>query len=209
MKSFAGARWGRWASVGGLLGATIVMAAPAQAQSIRCKNRIVSVGDTAYELRRRCGPAAHRSVVQDFRAVTVIDKQGNAVQQVVDEDVDVLTYPGERGDLTRIITVRRGAVASIRTVDRVVSDVARGCAYAVLPRRATYGQVHMSCGEPFDRSRWTEERAIKIGGQIVRRRLQLERWVYDPGPGRLLRILEFENGRLVNQRTGRRSPSRR
>ncbi|MEM7676385.1 MAG: DUF2845 domain-containing protein [Myxococcota bacterium] len=193
-----------------LIGITVAIwagALDASAQSIRCDRRVVSVGDTAYELEARCGPPAHRSVVVDFRAVTVRDKRGNAVQQIVDEDVDVLTYAGVKGDLPRLVTVRRGIITSIRTGARVQSTADRGCAQAVLRNGATLGEVQLACGRPIDRSRWSEERAVRIKGQTLRRRFQHVRWVYDPGPGRLLRILNFENGRLIDVRTGGRSPS--
>ena len=184
------------------------LAAPsARAQSIRCDRRIVSVGEPAYVLERRCGPPDHRAVIPEFRAVTVRDARGNAIRQAVDEDIEILTYAGRGGDLMRIVTVRRGVVAAIRTADRVVSTDRAGCAIAVLPRRATVGQIKMACGVPVDRRQWTEDRAVRIDGQTFRRRFQVEQWVYDPGRGRLLRFFRFENGRLVKVETGRRSPS--
>ncbi len=186
----------------------VLLATSAHAQSIRCGRRIISVGDTAYELQQRCGRPAYRAVRQDFRAQTVIGPDGNAIQQVVDEPVQVLTYSGERGDLLRIIEVRRGIVTAIRIGPRVQSVNDPGCARSIVRSNATEGEVRMACGRPVDVSRWSEERAIKVGRQIVRRRVQIERWVYDPGPGQLLRILEFQNGRLVDTKTGRRSPSR-
>ena len=178
------------------------------AQAIRCNKRVVSVGDTAYELTARCGAPDHRTVVRDFRAVTVTGPDGNAVRQAVEEDVEVLTYSGRKGDLPRIVTVRRGVIRSIRTSDRVLSTGANGCTPEIFPKKVTSGEVRLACGRPVDQSRWTEDRAIRVRGQIFRRAIQVEQWVYDPGPGRLLRILRFENGELVASSTGRRSPSK-
>lgn len=189
--------------------ATMLVARPGLGQSIRCGDRIVSVGETAYELKQRCGPPDQTTVVRDFRVITVRSGDGVAVRRGVDEDVQILIYAGVSGDLLRIVEVRRGIVRSIRTGDRVTSRAQRGCGAAtVLPRRATTGEIRLACGEPVDVSRWFEERAVQIGGQTFERQIEIERWVFDPGPGNLLRILQFENGRLVRTTTGRRSAAR-
>lgn len=165
------------------------------------------MGDTGYELTARCGSPVHRTVLPSFRTETVLDPFGNGIQRIVEETVEVLTFAGEGGDLPRLVTVRRGLVASIRTLDRVQAE-AEGCAQATLGSNPTLGEVHLACGRPVDRSRWTEERGIRVGGIVLRGRIPFEKWVYDPGPGRLLRILKFENGRLVSVKTGGRSPLR-
>ena len=195
-----------WAALAALV---IVAPTAGHAQSIRCDKRVVSVGDTAYELTARCGPPDYRTVVRDFRAITVRDAEGNAVRQAVEEDVDVLTYAGRKGDLPRIISIRRGIIRSIRTGDRVQSTGETGCTPEIFRQKITTGEVRLACGQPVDQSQWTEDRAIRIRGQTFRRKIQIQRWVFDPGPGRLLRILRFENGQLVDSSTGRRSPSKR
>ncbi len=190
-------------------GGVSLVARPGLGQSIRCGDRIVSVGDTAYELRQRCGPADETTVVRDFRVITVRNGEGLAARRGIDEDVEVLIYAGVSGDLLRIVEVRRGIVRSIRTGDRVTSRDRQGCGAAtVLPRRATTGEVRLACGTPADVSRWIEDRAIQVDGQSFERQIEIERWVFDPGPGNLLRILQFENGRLVRTTTGRRSAAR-
>ena len=187
-----------------LLGA----AEPSFGQSIRCGRRLVSVGDTAYELYARCGAPAHRARLTDFRTVTVFDEFGQAIRQGIEEDIDVLTYAGDRGDLIRTITVRRGVIDAIRTGERVRMAIGKNCPIAAFRNRATYGEIRLACGAPVDRSSWVEDVAIQQFGQVFRRRVHFERWVYDPGPGSLLRIVEFRDGRLVRVTTGSRSPSK-
>jgi hypothetical protein len=72
---------------------------------------------------------------------------------------------------------------------------------------ARAGVVHVACGAPVDRSRWVEHETLeRKDGRAVTRTVVRERWTYDPGPDQLLRIVEFENGRLVSVRTAERSP---
>ena len=62
----------------------------------------------------------------------------------------------------------------------------------------------LRCGPPADARRWFEE--VAVGNRNFERRelVPHERWIYDFGPKRFLRILTFERGRLVRQETGDR-----
>lgn len=67
-------------------------------------------------------------------------------------------------------------------------------------------RVRSLCGEPTDVVQRTETRARAVhrrgpGGSIVSDSVavtvQLEQWTYDFGPSRFVRVLVFEDGRLV------------
>ena len=57
--------------------------------------------------------------------------------------------------------------------------------------------VQMRCGQPFDRQYVGVE---KIGNKWV----TVERWTYDQGTGKFLKILEFHEGILAKIRNGPR-----
>ena len=66
--------------------------------------------------------------------------------------------------------------------------------------------VQARCGPPDDVNTWVEYRAVRIwvGNAWVDRTVEvkLERWIYDFGTDRLIRILVFEDGRLLKVDTG-------
>ena len=192
-----------------LLTVAALLIAPgvAGAQSLRCEGRLVGVGDTAFQLRALCGAPDHVAVQPVLRAEGVIDPQLGNDLIYTQQEVELWTYVGGAGDLTRLVTVERGLVTNIQTLPRVVRDSDPGCERGAPRAGATSGEVRLRCGAPVDISTWTEERVQRRPDGFERRwRVQRARWVYDLGPGRFLRILTFEGGRLLKVETGARSP---
>lgn len=177
-------------------------AAGAHAADLRCDGRLVGVGDTSHELRVKCGAPAH------VATQTRLSARGTAEDlHYVRESFEVWTYPGGPGDLGRVVTVKRGRVASIVTLGKMSLQSNPSCERDLLPTGARVGTVRLRCGAPADRAVWEEERVIRRPGGLETRQLVVhETWTYDPGPGRLLRVLHFENSRLVRTETGHRSP---
>ena len=171
-----------------------LLAAPAAA-SMRCGTVLVGPGKTALELSAACGPPGH---IARHTVVT----PGPAPGARTVEEVETWTYPGDAQVLTRIVEVRRGRVAAISTAGYGV-DPAR-CTILRGALGTTLGELELSCGAPAQRSQWVEEHAGPRGQ--VRRVVHHERWVMSPGAGQLLRVLEFEDGRLVRVATGGRAP---
>jgi hypothetical protein len=68
-------------------------------------------------------------------------------------------------------------------------------------------EVRQSCGEPQARNAWTAYRIVHVGPHNAPVReevvipISVEEWVYDFGPHRLVRVLRFEAGRLVDVST--------
>lgn len=191
--------------------ALAVVASPAVALAagtggLRCAGRIVKPGDTALELRRLCPAPAHIAVYPELTAQGVVEAGGRRQMRYEQHEVEIWTYEGTDGDLVRLVRVEKGKVTDIKAIGRTETSPAPGCQQAVLRDRATTGEVHLACGAPMDTSRWFDDRVITDrSGVEVRQLITRERWTYDPGPGALLRILEFENGRLVRIETGNRS----
>ena len=200
---------GRWLAVPISLALTGLGSGTAHADAMRCDGRLVSVGDTALELRSLCGSPDHVATYPVLNALGIVAPDGSRAFQYTQEEVQTWTYTGDSGDMIRLIRIRRGEVAEIRTVSKVAVEPNPGCHQPVLRDRATTGEVHVACGTPADRARWIEEQVVQTRNGVGARKLVThERWTYDPGPGRLLRIIEFENGRLVSIETGHRSKSR-
>ncbi len=186
---------------------------PARAQdsgqgAMRCAGRILKVGDPALELRRLCKDPEHIAIYPQLSATGLVETNGRRHMRYEQHDVEVWTYRGSEGDLVRLVRVERGKITAIHPIGRNELGPSPGCQHAILRDRATTGEVHLACGAPHDQSRWFEDQVTSdLNGVELRRLVTKERWVYDPGPGALLRILEFENGRLVRIETGNRSRS--
>ncbi|MFO0722152.1 MAG: DUF2845 domain-containing protein [Myxococcota bacterium] len=174
-----------------LLGLVLLAAGPAGAEGIRCGSRLVSEGDPAARLEDACGPPDH--LERQVRSTRVA---AFPLERAVDEIIERWIYAGEDGRLMRLVEVRRGRVASIRTLG-VRGRGEDGCPLQIFARPTTTGQVELACGAPDDRSAWTELRTIVSKGAAISRTIQHESWVYLLGGGRLLRVLEFEDGKLV------------
>lgn len=180
----------------------------ASADSIRCDGRLVSVGDTSVTLRARCGAPDHLARYPVLRTTVATPSASSLGSRVraVEEEVQLWTYVGDPGDLWRLVRVRRGVVESVTVLGRPASSN-DDCTDTTPSDGTTVGEVRLTCGAPVDRSRWIEERSAGHAAGATRRLIVRERWIYDPGPGRLLRVLEFANGKLVSVSTAERSPS--
>lgn len=78
-------------------------------------------------------------------------------------------------------------------------------------------EVLRKCGEPSWRDAWEEERLERVGGVpyfngspfyasrvpiLVNVHVLVEEWVYNRGPTRFMRVLRFENNRLIDIQVG-------
>ena len=193
-----------WAS--GLM--VMLAGASSEAFTLRCEGRLVSVGDTVLELKARCGAPDHVESRPVLQAAGFVGIAGQANLRYSREVVELWTYAARDGQLPRLVTVRRGRVEAAQSLGRVDIVKDDGCRRVLAGSRARLGAIALSCGAPDDRAVWEEERLLRrADGLEVRRLVVHERWTYDPGPGRLLRILHFRNGRLVRVESGGRSPS--
>lgn len=195
----------------------LLLGSPASAESLRCEGRLVGEGDTALELKARCGAPDHveTRAVLSARGVERLDPIGplgrggvratsvpTRVLDYVREELQTWTYLGRPGDLARVVTIRRGKVARVETVSGLDLQDDPGCARVAPSRGTRLGVVRLSCGAPDDMARWEEVRERTVAGVVRRRLVVRERWTYAPGDGRFLRILEFANGRLSGIETG-------
>ncbi len=92
------------------------------------------------------------------------------------------------------------------------------CGNRLIHKNDTTRQVLQRCGEPDWVEQWEEERVIRDFGYgydagdpflyrspfLVKTRVVIEVWTYNPGSTGFIRYLRFENGRLKNITTGDR-----
>jgi hypothetical protein len=99
-----------------------------------------------------------------------------------------------------------GKLVAIRTEGQTPKGevTPESCAKAIHSNGDTTAEVLMRCGPPIDVSRWYEE--LAVGNEHAERYVLVpyERWIYNLGPHRFVRILTFENGRLIRQESGDR-----
>jgi hypothetical protein len=79
------------------------------------------------------------------------------------------------------------------------------CDGALVDEGDSKAEVLIKCGEPDWTTRWSED-FVGDAGAISSYRIssEKERWLYNLGPRSFMRILLFENGRLVDVTTGER-----
>ncbi len=63
-------------------------------------------------------------------------------------------------------------------------------------------EVLMKCGEPTSKQSHDEEITTRTDDTRRKEIVNVEEWVYNPGPTSFIRILEFRNGKLADIRTG-------
>jgi hypothetical protein len=175
--------------------------------SIRCGNRLVSVGDSVIELRARCGEPDD---VQRFSDIRVLfDGRGGRRERLI--EIEEWVYLLGTGRIPRLVRLENGRVRAIETaaftaLPRESEAAVERCRRQLFPLNGTTAaQVRLTCGPPDQLDRIQDELTTRTKrGLEFRRLVTRERWVYNFGSAHLLRIFEFANGRLVSMDTGDR-----
>lgn len=174
--------------------------------SIRCGNRLVGLGDSAIELRARCGEPDDVQRFSDLRVL--FDDFGRRRERLI--EIEEWIYLLGTGRIPRIVRLENGRVRAIETVafsvlPRESEEAVEKCRRQLFPSNATAAQVRLTCGLPDQRDRVQDELTTRTQqGLEFRRLITRERWVYNFGANHLLRIFEFADGRLIAMETGDR-----
>lgn len=108
------------------LAAGLLLAGSASAQSFRCKNDLVSVGDARAAVMQKCGePVAKDSFCKPVEIVTTTAPRtdGTAVVRVQScENVDEWTYNPGYGQFMTTLRFEQGRLTAITYGDRVTSQ---------------------------------------------------------------------------------------
>ncbi len=176
----------------------------ARASSISCEGGIVSTGDSVVDLLIKCGePVWKESHQEEFTGRIAPD-----LRQRTYVTVEQWTYDFGPQQLLRIVTIKNGVVAGVRTgreygQPREPQPVKPECGDRIISRGESKGEVLAKCGDPFYRTSHDEElwEPMGVGGsrKVV---VTVEEWTYNFGPQRFLRIITFKNGQVFDVRTG-------
>jgi hypothetical protein len=203
------------AAVAALAGA---LAGPARADdSMRCARGIVGIGDLTVDLLGKCGPPSLRDRWTDTRDAVAVDFQRQlAATERITTEVEQWTYDFGRNHFLQVVTVQNGRIVRIERggyghglppASAPGQPLVSSCDPSLLHEGDTKADALARCGSPASSSSWQEPRTTAVvvqgglvppGGSSVR----VELWVYNLGPNHFLRLVRFEDGRVVRVETG-------
>lgn len=189
-----------------LLFAVLVFLLPSTvgAAGIRCNKQIVSSGDTTLEVKVACGAPAHVESTVETRTIRSYRPRFGYVERRITVPVERWTYVLGPNKFIRTLVFENGKLVAVKSEGKPPDgepSIER-CRKSIHSKGDTTAEVMLRCGPPADTHRWYEERAVGNLNYEKRVLVSFERWIYNFGPSRFLRILTFEDGRLVEIDTG-------
>lgn len=173
----------------------LLLAAAGDALALRCDGRLLGVGDTEIKARATCGEPYWIDRFVD----TEIVGAGRPVEMQRDVPIELWYYNfGPRRLLVRLL-FRAGELVREDTLGYGVAAIGEDCRPKLALAGLSAGELYAHCGEPLTRR--------VINGLVVRRPargiehwrdLRDEDWIYDPGPGHLLRNVHLRNGQVTS-----------
>lgn len=181
-----------------LLTAVMAMSSAAADDSVRCRDRLVSVGDLKLQVLRACGQP-------DYREDRFVGLRGPFSQ------IEAWTYDLGPNQFIRVFEFSAGRLQSISFDGYGFATGAQPqCQPSALTTGMSAYRLQRSCGPP-DSIDVLEvlapprpllrPPAAQTYSVIATHR---ERWVYNFGPRHLLRIITLENGRVTDIELGDR-----
>ncbi len=172
--------------------------------TLSCAGGIVSVGDSRIDLLAKCGEPDQTESHEE----EISERLDQGARQKTFITVEDWTYNYGPSQFMRIVTLRNGKVAHIRTGNYGYSKGAakpaeRECSEQVVSRGDLTADVVAKCGNPSWKDVHQEEFKEHLDSGLDRKvMVTVEEWTYNLGPNRFVRILTFRNGKLVDIRTG-------
>jgi len=196
------------AAMAACLGAVFLAAAgggvAAASDTLRCGNRLVSVGDNKAEVLIKCGAPAWKDTWTE-RLINNVNTPG---ELRVNIDRERWVYNFGRHSFLRFLLFQNGRLVKIDTGDYGYDGNRPSisqCDSGELRTGISQYEILQRCGEPAFKDSREEELLTAVDEHdnrlIVKR---IDEWTYNFGPNKFLRILKFENGVLVDVETGDR-----
>ena len=181
-----------------------VAATAAASDTFRCGNRLVSMGDTKAEVMIKCGSPAWKDDWTD----EVINNINTADEVRVSVARERWVYNLGPHSFLRFLLFENGALINIATggygYDEAHPSV-KPCDDDEIKSGLTQYEILQRCGEPSFKDTRQEERLTSMDEHSKRLTInRIDEWTYNFGPTQFLRILKFENGKLVDVETGDR-----
>lgn len=169
---------------------------PAEAQTLRCDGRLVSVGDRRFDLIAACGEP-------DLRVPVRLELLG-AVPVLPYEEIWYYNFGPHR--LIRQVRLRSDRILAIDSAGYGFAVSTPGsCRPEDLRRGMTVLELLARCGAPADLEQrvrqggWRPLQPFATASVVLE-----EQWIYDFGPARFYRIVTVVDGRVADVDTGRR-----
>lgn len=172
--------------------------------TLRCGNRLVSVGDNKAEVLIKCGSPAWKDAWTD----QVINNVDTVDALRVSIDRERWVYNFGHNSFLRFLLFENGRLVKIGTGGYGYDGdhpSAKLCDSGEIQAGISQYEVLQRCGEPaFKDTRQVEQLTAvdKHNNRLTVKRV--DEWTYNFGPNKFLRILKFENGELVDVETGDR-----
>ncbi len=186
-----------------LLAVVALPVAMGSTDTLRCGNRLVSVGDNKAEVLIKCGAPAWKDTWTD-KLISNVNTPG---ELRVNVERERWVYDLGHHSFLRFLLFENGRLARITTGDYGFAGTpsAKRCDSGELQTGMSQYEIQQRCGEPVFKDSREEERLTAVDehdSQLTVTRI--DEWTYNFGPNRFLRILTFENGELVKVETGDR-----
>lgn len=171
--------------------------------TLDCGGGIISIGDTRVDLLAKCGEPDHKESHNE----EIIERFNDGSKRKLFVTVEDWTYNFGPAQFIRIVTLKNGRVADIRTGNYGYSKSPKTgqpeCSEQVVTVGDTKSEVIAKCGEPTWKDTHQEEFKERFDNGLERNLfVTVEEWTYNLGPNRFVRILTFRNGKLTEIRSG-------
>ena len=171
--------------------------------SLDCGGGIISEGDTRMDVLAKCGPPDSKESHDE----ELVERLGQGERRKTFIAVEEWTYDFGPARFSRIVTLRNGKVADIRSGNygygKGAAPAQRECTEQVLSVGDSKSDVVAKCGDPSLKDVHQEELRERLeNGEVFKTFVVVEEWTYNLGPNRFTRILTFRNAKLVDIRTG-------
>lgn len=176
----------------------------AESGTLRCGNRLVSMGDNKAEVLIKCGAPAWK----DAWTEKLINNVNTPGELRVNIDRERWVYNFGHHSFLRFLLFRNGRLVKITTGDYGYDGnrpSVTQCDSGELRVGTSQYEILQRCGEPAFKDSREEELLSAVDEHNNRLTVKrIDEWTYNFGPNKFLRILKFENGELVNVETGDR-----
>jgi hypothetical protein len=183
-----------------LLLALTVVCASNRALALTCPDGIVSLGDTIAQVHIKCGDPT----IWDQRIEETNHRDDEGQWYHSSKTIDEWTYDFGSNRLIQTLIFKNGDLIKVTTggYGRGATNSARDRP-GIISVGDSKSKVILKWGQPTYLEQRQEERSsYGSKGAGLQKTVTIERLTYDFGPDRFIRILTFENSKLVNIRTG-------